>query len=169
MVERRRAPAAILLVASAAIVGTAIMRRRKRLSPAQEERRKDLEAGVVDEITFGVTAAKAFRDPEHGSLAYFLKLDDGRVYFHALDELPAEGWEGAPEAIQPEDLPRTRLHLLFGAQSGKLLATSFSGEQLVPESIHVFNGREWPRTEISSKLRWEAVEELFAASPREQA
>ncbi len=150
-----------------AAVGSAVYRRRTRLSPAGEKRRHDLAAGVVDEITFGVVAAKAFREPEHGTLSYFLRLDDGRVFFDTLPRLPDAGWEKSPEQIPAADLPGQTLHLLFGAESGELLGARYSGNRINPGGVYLFRSDlSRQPAQMSFDLAWDRIEELFAASPR---
>lgn len=159
----------VILILPVVLVGTAIYRRRKRLSPAMAARRRDLDAGVVDEIRFDVMAAKAFREPEHGSLAFFLKLEDGRVCFCSSDDLPAAGWDRTPAVLPPAEMPGRAVHLIFGTVTGDLLQTRFSGEALSPEAVYVLNDREWPAEGLVSKLAWDGIEARFSASPRSPA
>lgn len=126
---------------------------------------------MLDEVTFGVVAAKAFREREHGALSYFMKLDRGQVFFDTMPGLPEPGWEKVPDTIADQDLPGTTLHLLFGTESGELLGTQYSGDRLSPVSVHIFKEdlSRPPKSDMSWKLPWDSIEELFAATPRSPA
>jgi hypothetical protein len=159
-----------IAVAAIAIAGIAVgragLQRRNYVTPGSEERARDAASGEVNEITFAVTAAKAFREPEHGTPMYFLKLDDGRVFFDTVGSSMGEpGWEKALGSIAEGQLPRKTLHLLFGIESGSILCTRYSGEPVRPESVNVLKGNPsyWPDPATFRKTNWDDVEKQFAA------
>ncbi len=129
-------------------------------------RAQDFASGEVDELILDVAEAKAFREPEHGGLMYFLKLGDSRVFYDVSGgDLPDAGWESQVDIIPEMDLPRERLHLLYGTASGRLLGTRFSGAPVQPLSVSMMKGSPeyWPSPGTFRKTAWEDVDAHFAA------
>jgi hypothetical protein len=140
--------------------------RRRPSREALQKRRLDEKSDYIDEITFEVLEAKAFRDPEHGVLSYFLKLSDGRVYFDCFDSrIPDDGWQDRMDNFAESELPSERLHLLYGTTSGDLVHSRMSGHRLQPISVNVLKGNPdyWPSPGTFRKTKWDDIEDLFAA------
>lgn len=160
-------PVILPLVTAGIVYSSFEVWRRGPSRAAKAQRRRDLDSGFVDELVLGdVVAAKGFRDPEHGSLAYFLKLADGRVFFDYFDgEMAEPGWEKAIPNIPVEKHPKRALHLIYGTASGSLLRTRMSGESFEPESVSLLKGntRYWPSCGSFRKTAWDDIERQFAA------
>ncbi len=150
----------VFMLAGIAYVSFEMLRRR----PSREERQslaQDIAAGEVDELALDVTAAKAARDPEHGTLSLFLRLADGRVFYDCFDDAPGpDGWEQAPSAIPEPSLPRRTLLLVYGTASGALRETRMTGDSFTPQKVGVLAGdpSRWPEAGTFLNTGWDKIE-----------
>lgn len=157
---------AILCLAAGIVICAFAIFRRGPAGGDAALRKQDIAAGEVDELILDVAEAKAFREPEHGGLMYFLKLGDGRVFYDVSgSDLPEAGWESQVDMIHEADVPRERLHLLYGTASGKMLGTRYSGAPVHPVSVNMIkNSPEyWPTPFTFRKTAWSEIETHFAA------
>lgn len=155
----------LCLVAGFVLAFATILRR----GPSRAERallRRDIESGEVDELVLDIAEAKAFREPEHGGLMYFLKLRDGRVFFDSPGGIADAGWDRQPEVIPEADIPRQSLHLLYGPFSGRLIGSRFSGAAIHPVSVSIMKASPdyWPAPGTFRKTAWSEIEKHFAAA-----
>lgn len=155
----------LCLVAGCVLAFATILRR----GPSRAERallRRDIESGEVDELVLDIAEAKAFREPEHGGLMYFLKLRDGRVLFDSPGGIADAGWDRQPEVIPEADIPRQSLHLLYGPFSGRLIGSRFSGAAIHPVSVSIMKASPdyWPALGTFRKTAWSEIEKHFAAA-----
>ena len=157
--------ATLCLVAGFVLAFATILRR----GPSRAEGellRRDIESGEVDELVLDIAEAKAFREPEHGGLMYFLRLGDGRVFFDSRGGIADAGWDRQPEIIPEADIPRQSLHLLYGPFRGRLLGSRFSGPAVHPVSVSIMKASPdyWPAPGTFRKTAWSEIEKHFAAA-----
>jgi hypothetical protein len=125
------------LVVITASISTALRYSIARRKELEEKSRidADLAGGVAAVERYGVTHAVRAVLEEHGVLAYFLRLADGRTLYVGYWR-PAEG--DSPEALrlppESESFPSTEVEIARGPASGRCLGIAPGGTPLPPST-----------------------------------
>ncbi|WP_220183834.1 hypothetical protein [Marinobacterium marinum] len=124
-----------------------------------EALRQDISGGKVLDETYNVIEAKRFKEPEHGGLIYFLRMDDDRVlviYDHESIALEMEGENALSSSFEP----RRELHIVRAPSTEYILEQEFSGEKLelsAPVDLTV-PPDQWPEQESWCEIPWLELE-----------
>jgi hypothetical protein len=122
----------------------------------------DIAVAQVIEEHYAFDAIQRFQEPEHGGLIYFLRTTEGRVltlYDHESSDLGAQ--EGDP--LGSTFKPMSRLVMVRAPQTGWVISTNFSGEQLDPgDPIELAaSHKRWPETEEYCSIPWAELESVL--------
>ncbi len=120
----------------------------------------DLEANNAVQETLTITEVKAFIEPEHGGIVYFLHNLDGRTFvLHYSDNFVLP-----PEKRSPFIVKKT-LTLIYAPKSGFLLKKTFTGSIINSKNILDLTAppEKWPETETWSIIAWEDLEKELSA------
>jgi hypothetical protein len=128
---------------------------------------RDLELGLVVDETYALTAAKRFREPEHGGLMYFLRTDDEQVLVLFDYESQDLGVNGG-DPLQSSFRPRTKLTIARAPTTRVVLSTSFDGPELalgVPLELAA-GPEQWPESGELCTVPWGALERHFGPAKK---
>lgn len=130
-----------------------------RVPNARASIAKDLTEGLVIEEHYLFSAAKCFREPEHGGCIYFLQDENKRAYVVYDDE-------GQENSINPGQAsfsslcPMTNLIVSRTIHSKLVLSQLFSGEIIqveTPREIAI-EPEGWPDPDAFSTIKWKDLE-----------
>ena len=127
-----------------------------------EQIQADIDTGRAIVTDYDVIDVKAFQEPEHGGLIYFLRTSDDMVYVafdYESQNLGVQGRDPASSGFTP----RTRLRIIKGAKSGMTIDSGFSGEPMhvadaIPLTTHP---NFWPEPEEFVDVPWSQLDVKF--------
>lgn len=120
---------------------------------------KDISEGMVEEEQYQFSAAKCFREPEHGGLMYFLLDDKNRTYVvfdHESQNLNINLAQSNENLL----CPMTDLIVVRAPQSKLMIRQEFSGQRLhtaIPQEI-TLSPEHWPEFDAFCNIKWNDIE-----------
>ena len=133
------------------------IRQQRDLRPALQA---DLMHGDVAEESYRFTAARRFREPEHGGFIYFFRTDEDRV-FVVYDAESRELGKQRKDPSKSRFEPRAELELVRAPNSGVVISRSLSGETLdagEPSELAI-PWKQWPGPDAYCDIPWAELEQ----------
>ncbi len=120
---------------------------------------KDISDGMVVEEQHYFSAAKCFREPEHGGLMYFL-LDEKKRTYVVFDHESQNLIVNMEQSNDSQFSPMTNLTVVRAPQSKLIIHQEFSGERLhtdIPREI-TLSPEYWPEFDAFCNIKWNDLE-----------
>jgi hypothetical protein len=120
----------------------------------------DISEGMVVEEQYHFSAAKCFREPEHGGLMYFLLDEKNRTYVifdHESQNLNDNMMQSSSSLL----FPKTDLTVIRAPKSKLMICQEFSGVRLhtdFPREI-TLSPENWPDPNAFYRIKWDDLEQ----------
>ncbi len=114
-----------------------------------------------------VVDAIMVREMEHGTPAYFVLTDDGRVFFSIRGgDVYDDGWDAKPASVRKPDRVHNVYERTLNASTLSELETEFSGEAIPLDHCYT-NDLRWDKIDPNPQVRWGEIVEKFELEPIE--
>lgn len=120
----------------------------------------DLKQGMIVEEYYKFSAAKCFREPEHGGLMYFLHDENNRTY--VLFDYESQNLNvNMKQSTNNQFYPMTNLTVVCAPHSKLIISKEFSGERLLTDNPReiTLSPEYWPELDEFCNIKWNDLEQ----------
>ena len=120
---------------------------------------KDISEGLVVEEQYHFSAAKCFREPEHGGLMYFLLEKQNRTYV-VFDHESQISNHNVAQSSNSQLSPMSNLTVVRAPQSKLMIRQEFSGDALHTDNLReiTLSPEYWPELNAFCNIKWNDLE-----------